>query len=151
MKHRRKILAVASTGGHWQQLLRIRPALDGMTIVFATTQKGRDYEVNGFRCYTLTDASRWNKFKVLVLFAQICVIFLMERPNAVITTGAAPGLLAIILGKFFKARTIWLDSIANVEELSLSGQKAKKWADLWLTQWQHLSDPKGPHFFGAVF
>jgi hypothetical protein len=68
----------------------------------------------------------------------------------VISTGAAPGYFALRFGKRLGARTIWLDSIANVDELSLSGQRAGKYAGLWLTQWQHLATPAGPHFAGAV-
>ena len=47
-------------------------------------------------------------------------------------------------------RTIWLDSIANSEELSGSGQHAKRWADAWLTQWPHLATPDGPDHWGMV-
>ena len=48
------------------------------------------------------------------------------------------------------ARTIWLDSIANVEELSMSGSWIGRSADLWLTQWPHLARPEGPHYAGSV-
>jgi hypothetical protein len=48
------------------------------------------------------------------------------------------------------AKTIWLDSMANVECLSLSGQKIKGHADLWLTQWDHLAAPGGPQYAGSV-
>ncbi|MCI5150914.1 MAG: UDP-N-acetylglucosamine--LPS N-acetylglucosamine transferase, partial [Candidatus Electrothrix sp. MAN1_4] len=48
------------------------------------------------------------------------------------------------------ARTIWIDSIANSDKLSMSGQKVGKYADLWLTQWEHLARPEGPHYHGTV-
>ena len=47
-------------------------------------------------------------------------------------------------------KTIWIDSLANAETMSLSGLKVKPYADLWLTQWEHLATPKGPYFYGAV-
>ena len=59
-------------------------------------------------------------------------------------------LTALRLGRLLGARTIWLDSIANVDELSLSGLKARRHADLWLTQWPHLARPEGPFYMGAV-
>jgi hypothetical protein len=62
------------------------------------------------------------------------------RPHVVVTTGAAPGLVAIGVGKLFGAKTVWIDSLANSEVLSLSGRIAEKYADLWLTQWPHLDD-----------
>jgi hypothetical protein len=45
---------------------------------------------------------------------------------------------------------MWLDSIANAEELSLSGRKVGKHADRWLTQWPHLVEEDGPEFHGSV-
>jgi hypothetical protein len=68
----------------------------------------------------------------------------------IITTGAAPGYFALRVGKLFGARTIWIDSMANAETLSKSGQEVGKYADLWLTQWEHLARPQGPHYLGAV-
>ena len=41
-------------------------------------------------------------------------------------------------------------SIANAEELSLSGAKAGSCADLWLTQWPHLAREGGPRYLGNV-
>ena len=66
------------------------------------------------------------------------------------STGASVGFFAIVLSKLFGARTIWLDSIANVDELSLSGRMAGRFADLWLTQWESLSKPDGLVYLGSV-
>jgi hypothetical protein len=68
----------------------------------------------------------------------------------VISSGAAPGIVALRVGKLLGARTVWLDSIANVDSLSLSGQRVSSFADLQLTQWPHLESPDGPSFHGAV-
>ena len=73
-----------------------------------------------------------------------------HRPDVVLSTGAAPGFFAILFGKLLGARTIWVDSIANAEQLSLSGKKAGRFADLWLTQWPHLAQPGGPLYKGSV-
>jgi len=68
----------------------------------------------------------------------------------VISTGAAPGYIALRFARLAKAKTVWLDSIANVDQLSLSGLKIGRYADLWLTQWPHLVRPEGPHYGGSV-
>ena len=47
-------------------------------------------------------------------------------------------------------RTVWVDSVANAEELSMSGQKAGGCVDLWLTQWPHLAGDDGPRCYGNV-
>lgn len=145
----KKILAVASGGGHWVQLLRLRSAFDGCEIEYVTTQKAYGKDIEG-RLHVVTDANIWEKLKLLRMFVEVAWILLRVRPDVVITTGAAPGFAAIMFGKLLGARTVWLDSIANSEELSNSGKMAKRWADAWLTQWPHLADDKGPEHWGAV-
>jgi len=61
-----------------------------------------------------------------------------------------PVVFALLFGKMLGAKTIWVDSIANAEALSVSGEKVGKYADLWLTQWPHLEKQAGPSFKGSV-
>lgn len=146
----RRVLAVASGGGHWVQLQRLRPALEHHDVVFVTTHPGYKSEVAPHRFYAVNDASRTTKLALLVLAIRMLAILIRERPDVVISTGAAPGYFALRLGRMLGARTIWIDSIANVDEMSMAGRLAKPYADLWLTQWPHLASEQGPTFAGAV-
>lgn len=145
----KKVLAVASGGGHWVQLLRLRPAFEGCQIEYVSTNAGYQSDVQGV-LHVVTDANMWQKMKLIKMFMQVAWIVISYRPDMIITTGAAPGFAAIMFGKLLGAKTIWLDSIANSEELSTSGQKAKRFADVWLTQWPHLADEQGPKCWGSV-
>lgn len=149
-QHRPRVLAVASGGGHWVQLLRLRPALEGCDVAWACVDPGYASQVPGERFHLLPDATRWNKLGLVKLALRVLRVLLRERPQVVISTGAAPGFLALRLGKLLGARTLWLDSIANVERLSMSGQRIGPHADLWLTQWEDLACPSGPDYRGAV-
>lgn len=144
------ILAVASAGGHWVQLQRIVPALAGFEIVYVSTKSWYEKDVYPNKFICIKDANRCNKFSLIALFFHFLLIICTVRPFLIISTGAAPGFVALVVGKICGASTIWLDSIANVEEISLSGRMSGKWADLWLTQWQHLAHDKGPLFFGTI-
>ena len=145
----KRILAVASSGGHWVQLLRLRPAFDGCDVAFLTTDPGHRAEVASARFYTVKDANRWNKVALAQSALKVLWILLRERPDIVISTGAAPGYFALRFGKLLGARVAWIDSIANVEELSMSGRMAGAFADLCLTQWPHLAAGRVRHE-GAV-
>ncbi len=145
----KKILAVASTGGHWIQLLRIMPSFEGYDVEFITTTHIDNADFN-HPCHLITDANANEYLKTIKMFFEILMILIKTKPNFIISTGAAPGLVAIALGKLFKVRTIWIDSIANSEELSFSGKWAKHFADVWLTQWPHLTSEDGPNFWGKV-
>lgn len=150
MKLRKKILALSSGGGHWVQLRRVMPAFEGHVIIYATVNRHYRSEVGKNRFYAVTDVTRWNKAKWLVAVAQLAWILLKERPDVVISTGALPGFLGLCLAKAMGKRTIWLDSIANVEQLSMSGRRIGPYADLWLTQWPHLAEDRGPEYAGQV-
>ncbi len=146
--HQIRVLAVASSGGHWVQLRRLMPAWDGCQVTYVSTSESRRKEVvseskipdgKGPSFYLVVDATRWEKIKLLKQLWQILKIVIWVRPHVVISTGAAPGYFALKIGKFFGSKTIWVDSIANAKNLSLAGEKAGGCADLWLTQWEHLA------------
>jgi UDP-N-acetylglucosamine:LPS N-acetylglucosamine transferase len=147
---RKKLLAVASGGGHWIQLLRIGPAFQDCDVTFVTTHESYRSQVNGRRFLTVTDSNLSTKFRLLKTAAQVAWIILTERPDIVASTGAAPGYFALRLGHLMGARTIWLDSIANVDRLSVSGHRIGRCADLWLTQWPDLAKAGGPYYVGSV-
>ena len=150
---RKRILAISSGGGHWVELLRLRSAFEGGEVVYVTVQKDYERDVPGCRLHVINDATRWDKFGLFRVALRLFFIMLRERPDVVITTGAAPGYFALRFGRLLRAKTIWLDSIANAEELSMSGRIAGKYADLWLTQWEHLAGAEGeggPECAGAV-
>lgn len=133
---------IASSGGHWIQLSRLAVALAEPETYYATTLDGAT-PPTGIRPVTvITDASRSEPLKFARLGFQILRMLLKVRPHVIITTGAAPGLLALCVGKLFGARTVWIDSLANVAEVSLSGRIAARFADLWLTQWPHLANKR---------
>lgn len=147
---RLKVLLVGSGGGHWVQLMRVASAFVEHECVYVTTAKGCETDVGASRLHLVTDANRWERFKLLRLAIKMLLIVLRERPDVVVSTGAAPGYFALRFGKIVGAQTAWLDSVANIERLSMSGQMVSRYADLWLTQWPHLSRPDGPHYEGSV-
>jgi UDP-N-acetylglucosamine:LPS N-acetylglucosamine transferase len=137
-----KVLAIASKGGHWVELLRLLPAFSGMEMIYVSTNKDLASTVPGEKFYMVDDANRWNKLLLFKIFWDVFRIVYKEQPNVLISTGAAPGLLALMAGKMLFKKTIWIDTIASAEKLSLSGRIAMKFADRIYTQWPELSGPK---------
>ncbi len=143
----KKLLAVASQGGHLIQLMRLKPVFDRYDVSYVSNQHREGMDNNFIH---IIDANRNSKFKLIQLLIQMFYIMICNRPDVVISSGAAPGYFALFFGKLLGAKTIWLDSIANAEELSMSGQHAGKFADLWLTQWPEVAHENGPQFAGRV-
>lgn len=154
-----RVLAVASSGGHFVQLMRLMPAWCDCDLTVVTTDPRLEGEVlkkaslagvEQPRFRTIADANKWQKARLVRSAFQTLYLILALRPHVVISTGAAPGFLALRMGRLVGARTVWIDSIANADELSLSGKRAGACSDLWLTQWPHLAKQGGPDFKGAV-
>jgi UDP-N-acetylglucosamine:LPS N-acetylglucosamine transferase len=159
MKRTPHVMAVASAGGHWVQLMRLRPAWKGLRTTYVTTDPELQQMVRRYAeqdgepmpaFHTVVEANRWHKWRLVKQLITIAFIMLRCRPDAVVSTGAAPGYFALRIARLTGARTIWIDSIANAEELSMSGKRIGKHADLWLTQWVHLSKPEGPQYIGSI-
>ncbi|SMY09309.1 hypothetical protein [Flavimaricola marinus] len=155
----KRVLAVASGGGHWIQLLRLKPAWDGCQVSYVTTTNGfradlvaeaqaKDLPIPGY--WVVSEANRKQKLRLLRQLLKLTWIVLRVRPHAIVTTGASVGYFAIRLGKLVGAKCIWIDSIANAEVLSMSGQMVGPHADLWLTQWPDIATEDGPAFEGSV-
>lgn len=148
---RQRILAVASAGGHWVQLTRLSAAFADSDTLYVTTIAGETAPSGDRAVARISDGSRNERWRLAVAAAQLAVLIFRFRPDAVITTGAAPGYLALRLAKLRGCRTVWLDSIANAEEISMSGKLAWPYADLWLTQWEDLAGAReGLEFWGRV-
>jgi UDP-N-acetylglucosamine:LPS N-acetylglucosamine transferase len=145
-----KILAIASGGGHWIQLLRLRPAFIGADVAYASVNASLAADVTGHRFHRFIDANRDQKWALLKQVLQIGWILLIVRPDVIVSTGASCGYVAIRIGRLLGARTLFIDSIANAERLSLSGHMACRHANLMLTQWPHLASSDGPEYQGSV-
>lgn len=147
---RKRVLAIASGGGHWVQLLRLAAAFEGCDLAYVTVNEGYREQAGASRFYVVNNATRWDRIALVILAIRIAWIVLRERPDVIISTGAAPGYFGLLIGRWIGCRTVWVDSVANAEKLSLSGEKIGRHADLWLTQWPHLAKPQGPFYAGAV-
>ena len=151
MRKKLKVFAVASIGGHWVQLLRIAKALEKeFDVVYMSTHEKCATMVEGRVYYSMNDFSRWDFYKMFPELLHSIYIICKEKPSIVITTGAAPGLVCLFAAKICGLRTVWIDSIANVEHISFSGRIASKFASRIYTQWPSLAGNK-VIFAGNIF
>jgi len=134
-----KVLAVSSSGGHWVQLRLLESVFEKTNAIYMTTNVNLDERVKNNKMIKVIDADIKRKFKLFFLGCQVLYYVVKVKPDVVISTGAAPGFFAIVFAKLLKKETIWIDSVANYEKLSISGKHARKFCNLFLVQWPHLS------------
>jgi UDP-N-acetylglucosamine:LPS N-acetylglucosamine transferase len=145
-----KLIALASGGGHWVQLQRLRPAFAEFDTVYVSMFDSYADQVAGSPYYTVPDASRFDVKSFAPVFAKAMWILLKERPRRLVTTGSAPMLAFVLLARLMGARTLWVDSIANSERLSSSGRLAKRIAHRVVSQWPEVAAREGVQCWGAV-
>jgi UDP-N-acetylglucosamine:LPS N-acetylglucosamine transferase len=147
----KKIFAAASIGGHWKQLLRItKPLEDRFEIVYASTHPKCATMTGGSKFYVMSDFSRKDAWRLLPSFFRLLRVLKHERPDAVLTTGAAPGLVCLFAAWILRYKTIWVDSTANALHLSASGRIARRFASRVYTQWPDLAKD-GVMYAGTVW
>ena len=128
----------------------LRPTLEQYRIRFATTEPAVAllHGIDGAE--KLPDCNQHKPISSLRCALVALWIVLKFRPNVVLSTGAAPGFFCILFGRLIGARTLWIDSVANGEELSMCGKLSKRFAHQCWTQWEHLAVAENPGYHGAV-
>ena len=146
---RKRLLAVASGGGHWDELMLLAEAFADFDVTYASTIPGIGAH-RGIESLLLDDFNRNQPLKVITAFFGALALVRRQKPAVIFSTGAAPGLVVMLAGRLLGARTVWMDSIANAETFSLSGKLARLFADLHCTQWEHLATPGRTAYLGRV-
>jgi UDP-N-acetylglucosamine:LPS N-acetylglucosamine transferase len=137
-----KVLAVASGGGHVVELLRLQPAFEGHDLVYMSTQESYAASFAGAQYVTVPDISRWNPLRIPIVLTKMFRTMARIRPDVVLTTGAAPGVLALFIGWLMGAKTIWVEASCHTEQISISGKICLLFASRVYTQWPHLASSK---------
>ncbi|MHC4644443.1 MAG: PssD/Cps14F family polysaccharide biosynthesis glycosyltransferase [Planctomycetota bacterium] len=147
-----RICLAASAGGHLSQLLKVTENCKGCETFCITTAKIVQGKVQKFgRVYVVDECNRQHPIRVVKVLLRCIKVIFKERPDVIISSGAAVGCIVCFLGKMLGTKVIWLDSITNVERISLSGRMVRYIADLFLVQWAELAEQyKNAEYAGAV-
>lgn len=136
-----RVLFAASFGGHWAQLKRLAVLIDCDERLFVSTAREQHQSAD----FYLDDFSVRELWRGVRQLPRALSIVRKCRPDLIVSTGAAPGLLILFAGFLVRRKTIWVDSIANSRRLSLSGRVACLFATHVLTQWPELATGRVRH------
>lgn len=136
-----KIVFAASSGGHFEQLMMLKPLMEKYDS-FILTEK-TDYSV-GKQDIDVIYLSQINRKEPLFLFKLVgntcrsLRIFLKEKPDVMITTGVLAIIPFALIMKLFKKKLIYIESFAKVTSKTLSGKLLYKFADQFYVQWEEM-------------
>ncbi|NLK41803.1 MAG: hypothetical protein GX298_07090 [Planctomycetes bacterium] len=135
-----KICAVASAGGHMSELLKLEEVCKSHNLFFVSTTDVIQKKLQKIaRTYIVGECNREHPLLTLKVMVKGLWIIKKEKPDVILSTGAAVGFIMCFWGKLRGAKVIWVDSIANAEKLSLSGRMIRPFADLILSQWPDVA------------
>ena len=130
-----KVCLVSSSGGHWEQLQKLKPLVDKYD-GFMVTEKTPFVKGCPYLMIQTDLKDRLMPFKMLVNGMHACAIWVKERPDIVITTGTMVAypfyLLAILLHKKF----VFIETFGRSNQPTVAGKLMQKHADLFFVQWE---------------
>lgn len=131
-------------------MMRLRGAFTDAKVSFACTMNNAGKPFGIEHVHTLPDANRDSGMGIFHLLVATYRLVQSEKPSTIISTGALPGLLAMVWGRLRGAKCIWVESIANGEKLSGCGSIARYLCHRCYVQWPELADGRRTIYAGAV-
>ena len=136
-----KICFAASTGGHFEQILMLKPLMKKYESFVITEETLYEMQVEGERMYYLKQVNRKEKSfiprMIINLFKSIS-IYRKEKPDYVITTGVLAMIPICLIAKLHGKKLIYIESFAKVNTATMTGKLMYKFADQFYVQWESM-------------
>jgi len=150
----KKICFLSSSGGHFEQLMMLKSIMQKNNS-FIVTEEGEYMQELGKRSYYLKQINRREIFflpKMISNTIKSLSIYIKEKPQIIICTGALSTVPFCIISKIFNSKLIFIESFAKVYAGSLTGRFLYLFADEFYVQWEEMLEiyPKAK-FKGGVY
>lgn len=139
-----KLVVGASAGGHANELeILLRAARTSWPVepsAFVTTMQitADGFARHGKPVHIVGEADRRKPLEAVKVLFRTLLIAARVRPSVVVTTGSMPLAVFCIWSKLLGAKIVWIDSVAQIDHMSVSGRFMRRIADLCLVQWPDL-------------
>ena len=140
-KNKNKICFAASTGGHFEQILMLKPLMEKYDSFLITENTTYSTEVKGEKMYFLCQVNRKElkcPFKMIMNSFKSLSIYFKERPDIIITTGVLAMIPMCLLVKLFRGKLIYIESFAKVTSPTKTGKLMYMLADQFYVQWPQM-------------
>jgi UDP-N-acetylglucosamine:LPS N-acetylglucosamine transferase len=147
-----RICLTCSSGGHLLQILQLKRVYKKYPHFFMTFKRDMTNDLSKTeKVYFVRDPER-KLLDIFLNFFQSFRIFLLEKPNIVISTGAGVSIPICFIAKLFMKKVIFIESFSRVFRPSLSGRFAYLVSDLFIVQWEYLLKfYKKAKYGGSIF
>ena len=139
----KKICFAASSGGHFEQILALKPLMEQYDSFLVTERTAYRMDVKGEKLYFLHQVNRKElsfPFAMAGNALRSLYIMIREKPDIVISTGALAVIPLCLLAKLFRRKLIFIESFAKVSSPTKTGKLLYKYADRFYVQWPQMKE-----------
>ena len=136
-----KIIFGASSGGHFEQLMMLKPLMKKYDSILLTEKTVYGASLDDVKTYYARQINRKEilfPIKIVVNAFESLVLILREKPDVMITTGVLAMVPCALLMKLTGRKLIYIESFAKVTSRTLSGKLLYKYADQFYVQWEEM-------------
>lgn len=148
-----KVCLVGSSGGHLTHLYLLKPFWKDRERFWVTFDKedARSILENEifYPCYYPTNRNLKNLIKNTILAFKI---LRKERPDIIVSSGAAVAVSFFYLGKIFGAKTVYIEVFDRIDAPTMTGKLVYPVTDRFIVQWEEMKKvyPKAINL-GGIF
>ncbi len=136
-----KICFAASTGGHFEQLMMLKPLMEKYDSFILTEETRFRADDKDRKIYYLKQVNRkeismiWN---MLYNVFYSLKILLVEKPDMVVCTGVLAMVPMCLLAKLTGKKLLYIESFAKITSPTQTGKFLYRFADQFYVQWQPM-------------
>jgi UDP-N-acetylglucosamine:LPS N-acetylglucosamine transferase len=138
-----KICFAASSGGHYEQLMMLKPLMDKYDSFVVTEKTFYSAKAQGEKTYYTLQVNRREKsfmFRMILNTFKSIKIYVKERPDVVICTGVLAMIPICLISKMMGKKLIYIESFAKVTSATQTGKLLYKYADRFYVQWESMKE-----------
>jgi UDP-N-acetylglucosamine:LPS N-acetylglucosamine transferase len=136
MNKKPKICFVSSSGGHWEQLQKLKPLADKYEGFFVTEKTQFDAPLASYFMKQTDLKDKLMPFKMLVNFLRALKIWIKEKPDMVITTGTMVAYPFYLLSVLCRKKFVFIETFGRANMPTVAGKLMEKHSDLFIVQWE---------------
>lgn len=148
-----KICLVGSSGGHLTHLFMLKPFWNDKERFWVTFDKEDARSLlkdeRQYHCYYPTNRSA----KALVINTMLAIrLLLKERPDVIISSGAAVAVPFFYIGKLLGSKLIYIEVFDRIDKPTITGKIVYPIVDKFIVQWEEMKRvyPKAINL-GSIF
>lgn len=134
-----KICLVGSSGGHLTHLYQLKPFWKNKNRFWVTFNKeDANSTLEGekiYHCYFPTNRNIWNLIRNTFLAIKV---IRKEKPDVIISSGAAVAVPFFYIGKLHGAKTIYIEVFDRIDKTTVTGKLVHPITDKFIVQWEEM-------------